>query len=287
MKGIILAAGSGSRMYPTTQAISKHLISVYDKPAIYYPLSVLMLMDLKEIAIIVNEWDVDNFNRLLGSGKRFGININYLVQDKPRGIPDAFRVAQEFINNESVALILGDNFFYGFKLPSRLRDAANDLTGASVFVTQVKNPSHFGIVNLDEFGKPIMFVEKPEKPTSNWAVTGLYMFDRNIVDYSAQLIPSQRGETEIVEILNKYLQLKNLKSVPLGRGTAWLDTGTPEGLMSCASFVKAIEDRQGLKISCLEEIALQRNFINIEEYSEHIESMPNSAYKKYLIDLVK
>ncbi len=285
MKGIILAGGKGTRLYPTTKCISKQLIPIYDKPTIYYPLSTLMLMDIREVAIISSPRDVPMIRDLLGDGRDWGMKLEYLIQPEPKGIAEAFIIAKDFIAGSRCCLILGDNFFYGYELPRRLRQAKIDLVGATIFAIQVKHPEQFGVVEIDKQYKVISLEEKPKKPKSNWAVTGLYLYDKNVADYAGQLKPSARGELEITDLNRMYLEKNKLSMVALGRGTAWLDTGTPDGQIESAQFVQTIENRQGLKIACLEEIALNRGFINEIQLAGVIGKTPASSYRDYLEQL--
>ena len=286
MKGLILAGGSGTRLYPMTKAVSKHLFSVYDKPSIFYPLSILMLADIRDIAIIVNPKDISLFKELLGTGERYGIQLSYLVQETPAGIADAFNVAEQFLDGSPSTLILGDNFFYGYELPKRLRHVAQNLKGATIFTLQVKNPQNFGVIEFNSDLSPARLIEKPLAPKSNWAVTGLYLYDKHVCDYVKELKPSARGELEITDLNNLYLNKNQLQVERLGRGTAWLDTGTPDGLLSCATFVRTLEERQGLKVSCLEEIALNREFLTKEQLRKIVDQDPSCAYSDYIRSLL-
>lgn len=287
VKGIILAGGSGSRMYPTTQAISKQLIPIYDKPAIYYPLSTLMLGDIKDILIISTPRDLPMIKDLLGDGSQLGLNLDYAEQAQPNGIAEAFLIGETFIDGSPSCLILGDNFFYAYDFPKLLRTAVSNLNGATAFAYQVSNPSDFGIVEVDENFKAVSLEEKPELPKSRWAVTGLYLYDHRAVEFAKKLKPSARGELEITDLNRAYLQLDQLKAVALGRGTSWLDTGTPRNLLQTAQFVQIIEDRQGLKISCPEEVAWRRGFISKEQLTRLTDALPKSTYKTYLETLVR
>ena len=243
MKGIVLAGGSGTRMFPLTKAVSKQLLGVYDKPAIFYPLSILMLADIKEIAIIVNPHEKPAFEELLGNGSSYGVDFHYFIQDEPKGLSDAYNVASDFLAGDSSMMILGDNFFYGFELPKRIRKAKEANQGATVFAMQVKEPRCFGVLDIKDINEPPMgIVEKPQDPPSNWAVTGLYIFDGQVSENVKKLQPSGRGELEITDLIDIYLQDQNLAVEYLGRGTAWLDTGTPDGMLGCASFVKTVEE---------------------------------------------
>lgn len=288
MKGILLAGGSGTRMYPLTKSVSKHILGVYDKPAIFYPLSVLMLADIREIAIVLNPQDENIFRQLLGDGSNYGIKLSYIVQSSPKGIADAYNVAEKFIDGNSSMMILGDNFFYGFELPKRIRRAKENSSGATVFAMQVKDPRGFGVLDIQDLEKPPRgIIEKPKNPPSNWAVTGLYVFDNTASKRVKGLKPSKRGELEITDLIAAYLSEQDLAVEYLGRGTAWLDTGTPEGMLSCASFVKTVEDRQGFKIACLEEIAFRRGFLSMEEVIDRVKEYPESLYKNYIIEVLE
>ena len=278
-KGIILAGGSGTRLYPMTAVFSKQLQVVYDKPMIYYPLAILMLADIRDILIISTPQDTGNFERLLGDGRRLGINLEYKIQDRPAGIAEAFKYGAEFIGDDQVCLGLGDNLFYG-KLDF-LRNALSNNKGATVFGYPVNNPSDYGVV---EFGKNLEVIsieEKPQKPKSKYAIPGLYVFDNRVVDLTNNLKPSARGELEITDLQLEYLKLQALNVEIIGRGIAWLDTGTPESLLDAGTFIHAIEQRQGRKIACLEEIALFQKFITIDEYKETIAALPKCSYRDY------
>ncbi|CAN5510623.1 glucose-1-phosphate thymidylyltransferase RfbA [soil metagenome] len=280
MKGIVLAGGAGSRLYPITQIYSKQLCLIYDKPLIYYPISILMLAGIKEIFIISNEETLPWYEKLFGDGSRFGISITYGKQDKPNGIAQSFLIGEDFIGKDSVSLILGDNIFYG-RLDFLYRAIENN-TGATIFGYQVNDPERYGIVEFDKEGNAISIEEKPEKPKSHYAVPGLYVYDNEVIDISKNLKPSLRGELEITDVNVHYLNKNRLKVEKIGRGVAWLDTGTPEALLQASNFFGVIEDRQGLKVACLEEIAFKMKFINHEEFEKLISSIPNSLYKEYL-----
>ena len=282
-KGIILAGGSGSRLYPSTVPISKQLIPIYDKPMIYYPLSTLMLSCIRDILIISTPLDINRFNRLFGDGSDLGINISYAVQEEPKGLADAFIVGEDFIGNNKVSLILGDNLFYGNDLSSTLQRVKNQQEGATIFCNKVKHPERYGVLNLDSSDKPESIIEKPSKPKSNLAVTGLYYYDEKVVDFAKDLKPSKRGELEISSINQLYLDLKMLKVEILGRGFAWLDTGTHENLLLASTFVETIEKRQGLKIACIEEIAYEHNYISKEQLQKLAHPIINNQYGKYLM----
>lgn len=282
MKGIILAGGSGTRLFPTTLAVSKQLLPVYDKPTIYYPLSTLMLAGIREILIISTERDVPMIRSLLGDGKTLGLQISYAVQYKPEGIAQAFIIASEFIKNDSVCLILGDNIFYGATMPDLLEEATSVKSGAYVFAYRVNDPERYGVVEFDANGKAKSIQEKPKEPRSDWAVTGLYFYDNTVRDRVKTLKPSQRGELEITDLNVLYLNDDQLNVLTLGRGVAWLDTGTDDSLLESSHFVQTIEKRQGLKVACLEEIALEKNFISKQDFLILAEKCPASGYGQYL-----
>lgn len=282
MKGIILAGGSGTRLYPLTMVTSKQLLPVYDKPMIYYPLSMLMLAGIKEILIISTPQDLPNFERLLGDGSKFGISLSYKVQPSPDGLAQAFILGEEFIDGDSCAMVLGDNIFYGSGMKNRLREAAAKTEGATVFGYYVEDPERFGIVEFDENGTAISLEEKPAEPKSNYAVTGLYFYDNKVCEYAKNLKPSPRGELEITDLNRIYLENKNLDVVTLGRGYAWLDTGTVDALNEAAEFVKVVENRQGIKVSAIEEIAYKNDWINKEQLLESAEVYGKSAYGTHL-----
>jgi len=286
-KAIIMAGGNGTRLRPSTIAINKHLIPIYDKPLIYYPLSLLMLIGIKEILIIVNKKDLDTFVKLLGNGQQFGINIKFDVQIKPSGIPESFIIGKNFINNNSCVLILGDNIFYGQGLIKLLRVAKNDFTnGAKIFTYPVKNPKDFGVAELKK-NKIMRLVEKPKNTNSNQAITGLYFFDKNVSNFSKKLKPSKRNETEIIDVLNYYRKIKKLKLTKLGRGCTWLDTGTIRNNLTCSNFIQITEDRQNYKIGCPEEIAFKNNWINKKQLIKSIQSLGKNDYAEYLKSLIK
>jgi len=284
-KGIILAGGSGSRLYPVTQVTCKQLMPVYDKPMIYYPLSTLMLFGVTEILIISTPEDTPRFEALLGDGHSFGLNISYKVQPQPEGIAQAFILGEEFIDNENVVLILGDNIFYG--VYDFLRDARTFTDGALVFGYYVKDPERYGVVDFDDNGKVLSIEEKPTRPKSNYAVTGLYLYDSEVVSIAKSLKPSNRGELEITDINKEYLRHGSLKVVQLGRGIAWLDTGTHESLLDASNFIATIERRQGQKIACIEEIAYRMRFINRQQMSKLLDTMADNSYKQYLQEVVR
>ncbi len=287
MKGIILAGGTGSRLAPLTNVICKQLLPIYDKPLIYYPLSVLMLAGIKDILIITTERDVGAFETLFKDGTHLGLNISYKVQEKPRGIPEAFIIGEEFINQEAVCLILGDNIFYGEGLPAYLKNIANLKTGACLFGYYVKDPERYGVAQINEQGKVIHIEEKPQHPKSNYAITGLYFYDNQVVKLAKTLQPSKRGELEISDLNNLYLKQEQLHLEILGRGMAWLDTGTHESLHDASKFVEVIESRQGLKIACIEEIAYRLKYISKAQYLQLIEAYPQSHYRAYLEALLQ
>jgi glucose-1-phosphate thymidylyltransferase len=281
-KGIILAGGMGTRMSPLTKAVNKQLLPVYDKPLVYYPLSVLMLAGIKDILIIVNKGQVEQFKKVLPDGKNLGIKIQYKEQDKPRGLPDAFVVGEKFIGKKSVALILGDNFFYGQSLTKQLRDCTRIKSGAKIFLHPVKNPSLYGVASINKYNKITGIIEKPKNPKSNLAVTGLYFFDNKVINFSKSLKPSKRKEIEIVDLLNKYKKNKKLSAELLGRGGTWLDTGSISDFNNTSNFVATIENRQGFKIGCIEEIAFRNKWITKTHLKRSITFYGNCLYSKYL-----
>jgi glucose-1-phosphate thymidylyltransferase len=284
-KGIILAGGTGSRLSPLTKVTNKQLLPLYDKPLIFYPLSILMLAGIRDILIITNPNEEINFKRILGTGSNFGIKIQYLVQQKPNGLPEAFIIGEKFINKQNVALILGDNFFYGQGFTKRLKSKIKIKSGATIFTYQVNNPQDYGIVEIKN-NTIIKIKEKPKKSKSNNAITGLYFFDRNVVNFSKKLKPSKRKELEIVDLLKKYLKIKKLKFEFMGRGSAWLDTGDVKNLFETSQFISNIEKRQGLKIACLEEIALNNKWITNSVIKKQINFYGNCDYSKYLKKLI-
>lgn len=287
MKGIILAGGKGSRLYPMTKAVSKPLIPIYDKPMIYYPLSVLLMAGIREIMVITAPADLASYKRLLGTGEQFGVRIEYGVQPIARGIADAFLIAEDFIDGDRSCLILGDNMFYGGKLEEQVKEAANQKDGATIFGYPVKNPRAYGVVEFDENKNVVSIEEKPQEPKSRYAVPGLYFYDEHAVEYAKLLIPSARGELEITSLNEEYLKRGKLRVQLFGRGLAWLDTGTPEGMLNAAQYVEAVQSRQGLYIACPEEIAWQQGFISDEKVVSIGTELKMTEYGQYLLDLVK
>ena len=285
-KGIILAGGMGTRMSPLTKAVNKQLLPVYDKPLVYYPLSVLMLAGIKDILIIVNKGQMGQFKKVLPNGENLGIKIQYKEQAKPRGLPDAFIVGEKFIGKSSVALILGDNFFYGQSLTKKLKECTKIKNGAKIFLHPVKNPSLYGVATINKYNKITKIIEKPKKPASNLAVTGLYFFDNKVVHFSKSLKPSKRKEIEIVDLLNKYKNNKKLSAELLGRGGTWLDTGSINDFNNASNFVGTIENRQGFKIGCIEEIAFRNKWITKSHLKNSINFYGNCLYSKYLISIM-
>jgi glucose-1-phosphate thymidylyltransferase len=285
MKGIILAGGTGTRLFPATLAVSKHLIPIYDKPMIYYPLSILMLAGIRDILVITTPNDAAAFERLLGDGAQFGINVAYAVQNSPRGLADAFIIGREFVGRDRVALVLGDNIFYGQGLRELLIRAAERKAGATVFSYVVADPARYGVIEFDGGGQAIAIHEKPAQPKSNQAVTGLYFYDNDVLDVAAALAPSARGELEITDIINEYLRRDRLFIEHLGRGVAWLDTGTCESLVEASSFVRTLQHRQGLNICCPEEIAARLGFISLEQLLVSARKFENNEYGRYLLSV--
>ena len=285
-KGIILAGGTGSRMSPLTKSVNKQLLPLYDKPLIFYPLSVLMLAKIKNILIIVNKGQTSQFKKILPNGNNLGINLEYQEQDYPRGLPDAFIAGENFIKNDSVALILGDNFFFGQSLTKRLINCTKITKGAKVFLHPVKDPSQFGVATINKENKIIRIIEKPKKTKSKLAITGMYFFDNKVIAFSKSLKPSKRNELEIVDLLKKYKKINELDAEIIGRGGTWLDTGTIKNFYNTSNFISTIEDRQGYKIGCIEEIALGNNWITKNEIKKSIKFYGNCEYSKYLLGLI-
>tara|TARA_B100000427_G_scaffold327155_1_gene337279 strand:+ start:3974 stop:4837 length:864 start_codon:yes stop_codon:yes gene_type:complete len=287
MKGIVLAGGSGTRLYPITKGVSKHLLPIYDKPMIFYPISILMLAGIKEILLIATSNDIEGYKRLLKDGSDYGVSISYAIQEEPKGIAEAFIIGEDFIGNDKVCLILGDNIFYGEAFSPKLKKAASLEKGAMIFGYQVKNPVEFGVLELDPNGNIIAIEEKPKVPKSNLAVTGLYFYDNDVIGISKNITPSDRGELEITSINNEYLNRGLLNYTELGRGFAWLDTGTHESLIEASSFVRTIERIQGNKIACLEEIAFNQGWLNKNDLKEKAKEINMTSYSEYLLNLIK
>ena len=286
-KGILLAGGAGTRLYPATQAVSKQLLPVYDKPMVYYPLSTLMLAGIRDVLVISTPRDLPRFEHLLGDGHQWGLNLRYAEQPEPKGIAQAFTIGADFIDGDDVCLILGDNIFYGQGLSERLQRAARQPSGGTVFAYYVKEPERYGVVDFDGEGRALSIEEKPDDPDSSYAVTGLYFYDSDVVDVARGLEPSDRGELEITDVNQHYLRRGQLQVETLGRGMAWLDTGTHGSLLQAANFVQTVEERQGLKISCPEEIAWRQGWISAEEVREMGRAMDNNDYGQYLLDLIR
>lgn len=287
MKGIILAGGSGTRLYPLTKAVSKQLVPIYDKPMIYYPLTTLMLAGIRDVLIITTPEDQVAFQRLLGDGAQFGVDISYAAQPKPEGLAQAFILGREFVGDERVALALGDNIFYGHGFPELVRAAEQRSSGATVFGYRVNDPERYGVVEFDHEGRAVSLAEKPEKPKSHYAVTGLYFYDNQVLDIAAQLRPSARGELEITDVNIEYLERGQLCVEKMGRGIAWLDTGTHESLLQASTFIQAIEERQGLKVACPEEIAYRMGYIDRSDVARIAEGMSKNSYGEYLLAMLE
>jgi glucose-1-phosphate thymidylyltransferase len=287
MKGIILAGGSGTRLYPITRSVSKQLMPVYDKPMIYYPIAVLLLAGIKDILVITTPEDRDQFKRLLNDGSQWGISLQYAVQSEPKGLAQAFIIGETFIGADPVCLILGDNIFFGHGLPEQIQHASKRRKGATIFGYYVRSPQRYGVISFDEQGKVLDIEEKPAEPKSNYAVTGLYFYDNDVVEIAKQIKPSARGELEITDVNKAYLKRGDLHVELIGRGAAWLDTGTHESLLDAANFIKVVEDRQGLKIACLEEIAYRLGYITVEQVRKIAGPLAKNSYGQYLLHLIE
>jgi glucose-1-phosphate thymidylyltransferase len=287
VKGIVLAGGSGTRLHPATLAVNKQLLPVYDKPMVYYPISVLMLAGIREILVITSPEFMEMYKRLLGDGSAYGVEFSYAAQPKPEGLAQAFIIGRDFVGTDSVALVLGDNIFYGDSLPQLMRTAAEREKGATVFAYRVDDPERYGVVEFDGSGRAISIVEKPQEPRSNWSVTGLYFYDNQVLDIAQQVTPSARGELEITDVNLRYLEKGQLHVEQLGRGYAWLDTGTHESLLDAGEFVRTIQQRQGLPIACLEEIAFINGFIDVEQLRARGEMFAKTSYGRYLLSMVR
>ena len=286
MKGVVLAGGSGTRLHPVTKGSSKHLLPVYDKPMIYHPISVLMLAGIREILIITTEQDLDSYKRLLGSGEAFGVDFQYAIQESPRGLAEAFIIGESFIGTDNVALILGDNIFYGQGFTPILKSSIENLQGATIFGYKVRDPGRFGVVEFDKDMRVLSIEEKPSAPKSNYAVTGLYFYENSVIDIAKKVTPSERGELEITSVNNVYLDRGDLSVEVLGRGFAWLDTGTHDSLLEAGSFVQTLEHRQGLKLACLEEIAFNQGWLNINDLNKTGSELIKTSYGQYLLSIV-
>lgn len=287
MKGIILAGGSGTRLYPITRSVSKQLMPIYDKPMIYYPIAVLMLAGIKEILVITTPEDQAQFKKLLNDGSQWGVSLQYAVQPEPKGLAQAFIIGEDFIRHDPVCLILGDNIFFGHGFPERIQTASKRQKGATIFGYYVKRPQRYGVISFDESGKVLDIEEKPLRPKSNYAVTGLYLYDNDVIGIAKTVKPSQRGELEITDVNKAYLERGDLHVELIGRGAAWLDTGTHESLLDAANFIKVVEDRQGLKIACLEEIAYRLGYIDAAQVRKIAEPLARNGYGQYLLHLIK
>jgi len=286
MKGIILAGGSGTRLHPLSSVASKQLMPIYDKPMVYYPLSTLLLMDIKDILIISTPEDTPRFKSLLGSGKKLGLNFSYSIQESPKGIAEAFIIAKDFINNDNVTLILGDNLFYGNGYIEKIMNKIEGFSGALVMGYQVRDPERYGVIDFDDKGNVLSIEEKPKNPKSNYVVPGLYVYDKEVVSIVKKMKPSKRGELEITDLNKEYLKRGSLKVELLGRGVAWLDTGTHRSLLEAGMFIETIESRQGLKIGCIEEIVYKKGYISNHRFKELIQTYPKNEYRKYLEDII-